>query len=116
MEEKSYLGLYRILDLSRWPRPDAAGKLLGDLGGDKIKVENPEIQAGAIGPFYQNIQEPKGAFIGFPSIQASGNHAGYHEAEGQGDLHATRKGVRLCVGVFPARFPGKLGMGYSDLC
>ena len=73
MEEKSFLRPYRLLDLTDG-RGLMCGKLLGDLGADVIKVEKPGGDpARAMRPVLSEYPRPrKGAFIGFPSIQASG--------------------------------------------
>ena len=53
------LGPYRVLDLTN-ERGFLCGKLLGDLGADVIKIENPGGDpARSRGPFFHNIPDPE---------------------------------------------------------
>src|SRR3972149_8714449 len=58
-KREGMLSTYRVLDLTD-EKGLLAGKILGDLGADVIKVERPGGDAARnIGPFYQDIPHPE---------------------------------------------------------
>ena len=59
------LSPYRVLDLTD-DKGLICGKILGDLGADVIKIENPGgDKARSIGPFYNDIPDPEKSLFWF---------------------------------------------------
>ena len=62
---KGMLSAYRVLDLTN-QNGYLCGKMLGDMGADVIKIENPRGDSGRkMGPFYQQIPDQEKSLYWF---------------------------------------------------
>jgi len=107
---------YRILDLCD-EKGLMAGKLLGDLGAEVIKVEPPRGDPSrAIGPFYGNEEDPeKSLFFWAANTSKKGITLDIKRQKGRTLL---KRLVSKCDVLLESFVPGyldRLGLGYDDL-
>src|SRR3972149_3813971 len=113
---ESMLSPYRVLDLAG-ETALLAGKILGDLGADVIKVEKPGGDAArSIGPFYHDEPDPQKSLFWF-SLNTSkrGITLNIESADGQEIFKKLVKGADFVLESFPPGYLDKLGLGYSAL-
>jgi benzylsuccinate CoA-transferase BbsE subunit len=110
------LSPYRILDLT--DREDLlAGKLLGDLGADVIKVEKPRGSlARSFGPFYHDeIDLEKSLFWFAFNTSKRGITLDIETADGRNIFEKLVKGADCVIESFPPGYMDGLGLGYKTL-
>ncbi|MCX6024575.1 MAG: CoA transferase, partial [Chloroflexi bacterium] len=112
----SFLGPYRVLDLTN-EKGLLAGKLMGDLGADVIKIEPPDGDAARnIGPFYHDIPDPEKSLHWWAfNLNKRGVTLNLETEDGR-DLF--RRLVETADFVVESYAPGtmeRLGLGYDEL-
>ena len=115
-ETGGMLSPYRALDLTD-ERGFLAGKLLGDLGADVIKIEKPGGDPSRrIGPFYHDIPDPEKSlyWMGF-NTNKRGITLDIETADGQVIFKRLVKSADFVVESFATGYMEQLGLGYSNL-
>jgi crotonobetainyl-CoA:carnitine CoA-transferase CaiB-like acyl-CoA transferase len=110
------LSPYRVLDLTD-QHGYLAGKLLGDLGADVIKIERPEGDPGRrLGPFYHDISDPEKSlyWMGF-NTNKRGITLNIKTSDGQEIFKKLCKTADIIIESFDPCYMDKLGLGYSEL-
>ena len=107
---------YKILDLSD-EKGHIAGKLLGDLGAEVIKVEPPHGDPSRwIGPFCDNETDPeKGLFFFAYNTSKKGITLDIEKPEGQALLKRLASKCDALVESFSPGHLDRLGLGYDQL-
>lgn len=118
MVEKSegMLSPYRVLDLTN-ERGFIAGKILGDLGADVIKIEKPGGDtARRLGPFYHDIPHPEKSlyWMGF-NTNKRGITLDIETADGQEIFRKLCGKADIIVESFDPGYLDSLGLGYAAL-
>lgn len=110
------LDTYRILDLTD-EEELLAGKLLGDLGADVIKIESPGgCNARKIGPFYQDDIDPEKSLFWFAfNTSKKGVTLNLETTEGREIFKNLVKRSDCVIESFPTGYLDGLGIGYEDL-
>jgi crotonobetainyl-CoA:carnitine CoA-transferase CaiB-like acyl-CoA transferase len=107
---------YRILDLCD-ERGLMAGKLLGDLGAEVIKVEPPQGESSrCLEPFFDNDPDPeKSLFFMAYNTNKKGITLNIETAEGQGLLKQLVAKSDVLLESFDPGYLDSLGLGYDAL-
>ena len=115
-QEESLLGGYRVLDLTD-EKGLLCGKLLGELGADVIKIEQPGGDpARNIGPFYKNVPHPeKSLFWFFTNLYKRGVTLNIETPDGRELLKKMIEGADFVIESFEPGYMESLGLGYSEL-
>ena len=118
-DETSPQGLlagYRVLDLAD-EKGAYCGRVLGDLGADVIKVEQPGGDpARALGPFYRAQEHPeKSLWWFFHNANKRGITLDIRSDEGRGLLRRLLRDTDLLIESFGPGVMAELGLGYDDL-
>jgi benzylsuccinate CoA-transferase BbsE subunit len=117
MEEKrKVLKDCRVLDLSN-ERGFLCGKILGDLGADVIKVEEPGGDpARNMGPFYKDIPHPEKSLFWFAyNNNKRGITLNLGTPDGREIFKKLLKSTDIVIESFPPGYMNDLGLGYSTL-
>jgi benzylsuccinate CoA-transferase BbsE subunit len=115
-ETGGMLSPYRALDLTN-ERGFLAGKLLGDLGADVIKIEKPGGDpARSLGPFYHDISDPEKSlyWMGF-NTNKRGITLDIETADGQTIFKRLVENADFILESFDPGYMDHLGLGYSNL-
>jgi benzylsuccinate CoA-transferase BbsE subunit/naphthyl-2-methylsuccinate CoA transferase subunit len=117
MQEKNFLGPYRILDLTD-DQGLICGKFLGDLGADVIKVEKPGGDpARNMGPFYQDLPDPDKSLYWFAfNTSKRGITLDIETSDGQEIFKRLVGGADCVIESFRPGYMDSIGLGYADLC
>ncbi|MDD5288063.1 MAG: CoA transferase [Dehalococcoidales bacterium] len=115
-EESSLLRPYRVLDLTEGSY-DIAGKILGDLGADVIKIEPPEgSPTRNIGPFLGGKTDPQKSLFWFAyNTNKRGITLDLKSAEGKQRFKKLAETADFVFESFPRGYLEGLGLGYDDL-
>jgi crotonobetainyl-CoA:carnitine CoA-transferase CaiB-like acyl-CoA transferase len=113
----SLLEAQRVLDLTEGGYL-IAGKTLGDLGADVIKIEplggSPSRK---IGPFYGNTPDPEKSLFWFAyNANKRGITLDLQTADGRKVFRELVKTADFVLESFEPGYMEKLGLGYKDLC
>jgi crotonobetainyl-CoA:carnitine CoA-transferase CaiB-like acyl-CoA transferase len=110
------LSPYRILDLTN-ERGFLCGKLLGDLGADVIKIEKPGGDpARSIGPFYDNIPDPKKSLYWWAfNMNKRGITLDIETTDGQEIFKRLVKSADFVIESFDPGYMESLGLGFPVL-
>jgi crotonobetainyl-CoA:carnitine CoA-transferase CaiB-like acyl-CoA transferase len=110
------LAPYRVLDLTT-EHAYLAGRILGDLGADVVKVEPPSGDPGRrFGPFYHDDAEP-GKSLSWWAFNANKRSITLNitTADGQALLKQLAATADFVVESYPAGHLDGLGLGYRDM-
>jgi benzylsuccinate CoA-transferase BbsE subunit len=117
-EEKmdAMLSPYRVLDLTD-EKGQLAGKLLGDLGADVIKIEKPGGDPSRnLGPFYHDEVDPEKSLNWFAfNTSKRGITLDIEKPEGKELFKRLVKSADFVIESFPPGYMDSIGLGYSDL-
>jgi crotonobetainyl-CoA:carnitine CoA-transferase CaiB-like acyl-CoA transferase len=115
-ERESLLAAYRVLDLTEGGYL-LAGKILGDLGADVIKVEPPGGSPSRnIGPFYRDNSEPGRSLFWFSyNTNKRSITLNIETDEGKALFKRLVKGVDFLFESFEPGYMEGLGLGYEAL-
>ena len=107
---------YRILDLSD-EKGSFCGKILGDLGMDVIKIENPHRSSErSQGPFYHDTADPEASLFWFAyNTSKRGITLNIETADGQEIFRRLVKTAHFVIESFPPGYMDRLGLGYPAL-
>ena len=107
---------YRCLDLCD-DKGSFAGKLLGDMGADVIKVEKPGgDHSRKIGPFYHKQAHPEQSLSWLASnVNKRGISLDIETPEGQDILRRLAATSDIVVESFPPGYLDKINLGYDNL-
>jgi len=110
------LSPYRVLDLAD-EKGLLCGKIMGDLGADVIKVEQPGGDpARNIGPFYYDEPHPEKSLFWFAyNSSKRGITLNIETADGREIFKRLVKGADIVIESFPVGHMEKLGLGYVEL-
>lgn len=110
------LSPYRVLDLAD-EKGAMAGKLLGDLGADVIKIEKPGGDAARkIGPFYHDENDPEKSIFWFSyNNNKRGITLDIESEEGRNIFKRLVKESDFIIETFDPGYMSKLGLGYEEL-
>lgn len=113
---ESMLSGYRVIDLTD-EKGLLAGKILGDLGADVIKVERPRGDAArSIGPFYHDEPHPEKSLFWFAmNTSKRGITLNIETADGQEIFKKLVRKADFVIESFSPDYLDKLGLGYSAL-
>jgi benzylsuccinate CoA-transferase BbsE subunit len=113
---KDLLGSFRVLDLAD-EKGSFAGKILGDLGADVIKIEKPGgDESRNIGPFYHNIPDPEKSLFWFAyNLNKRGITLNIETRDGQQMFKDLVSRADFVIESFSPGFIDSLGLGYRDL-
>jgi len=114
--KKGMLSPYRVLDLTD-EKGLMAGKLLGDLGADVIKVEKPGGDSTRkIGPFFHDEDHPeKSLFWLSYNTSKRGITLDIGSEDGRDIFRRLVKKVDFVIESFEPGYLDHLGLGYADL-
>jgi crotonobetainyl-CoA:carnitine CoA-transferase CaiB-like acyl-CoA transferase len=107
---------YRVLDLTD-EKGSVCGKILGDLGADVIKVEQPGGDpARRIGPFFHNTPDPEKSLHWY-SFNSSkrGITLNLHDPEGREIFKRLSDKADIIIESFAPGYLDKLGLDYAAL-
>lgn len=115
-DSEGLLGPYRVLDLTD-EKGFLAGKLMGDLGADVIKVEpaggHP---ARNIGPFYKDTPHPEKSLYWYAfNLNKRGITLNLKTEDGKGIFKKLVKTADFVIESFEPGFMNSLGLGYEAL-
>ena len=113
---ESYLGPYRVLDLTT-ERGHLAGKLMGDLGADVIKIEPPAGDPSRdTGPFFHDEGDPEKSlsWMAF-NLNKRGITLDLETADGRGLFLQLVEGADFVIESFDAGYMESVGLGYDVL-
>ena len=115
-ETGGMLGSYRVLDLTD-EKGLMCGKIMGDLGADVIKIEQPGGDpARNIGPFYHDEAEPEKSLFWFAlNTSKRGITLDIEKPAGYQVVQKLVKTADFIIESFPPGYMDKLGLGYSAL-
>ena len=107
---------FKVLDLTN-DMGFLAGKVLGDLGADVIKIERPGGDpARSLGPFYHDIPDPEKSLFWFAyNANKRGITLNIETADGRDIFKRLVKNVDSVVESYPVGYMDSLGLGYSIL-
>lgn len=110
------LSPYRVLDLTD-EKGLLAGKLLGDLGADVVKIEKPGGDPSrSLGPFYHDEADPEKSLHWFAfNTSKRGITLNIETAAGQEIFRRLAKRSDFVIESFPPGYMNGLGLGYSDV-
>lgn len=113
---KGMLSPYRVLDLTD-EKGLFCGKLLGDLGAEVIKIEEPGGDAARNrGPFYHDEPDPEKSLFWFAfNTSKKGITLKLDSEEGQRIFKRLVENTDFVLECFPPGYLGTLGLGYTDL-
>ena len=116
MAQETFLGPYRVLDLTGWEYHYGC-KLLGDMGADVIKVERPGGDLDrARGPFYHNIPDPeKSLYWWAHNSSKRGITLDIETDDGREIFKKLAKTADAVVESFPPGYMDCIGLGYEAL-
>ena len=113
---ESALGPYRVLDLTDGGCLIGA-RLLGDLGADVIKIEEPGGSPSRIGPYYKDIPHPEKSLFWFAyCANKRGITLDIETADGQVIFKRLVESADIVIESFDPGYMDSLGLGYSALC
>ena len=114
--EEALLGCYRALDLTD-EKGFLCGRLLGDMGVDVIKVEQPGGDpARNIGPFYHNIPHAEKSLNWFVfNANKRGITLNLETADGQDIFKRLVGTTDFVIESFPPGYMDGLGLSYTAL-
>lgn len=115
-QREGMLTPYRVLDLTDL-HGLLAGKLLGDLGADVLKIERPGGDlARNIGPFYQDDPDPeKSLFWWAFNTSKRGITLDIESADGQSIFKKLVKTADFITESYPPGYMDRIGLGYEVL-
>jgi crotonobetainyl-CoA:carnitine CoA-transferase CaiB-like acyl-CoA transferase len=115
-KDETLLGSYRVLDLTD-EKGYFCGKILGDLGADVIKIENPGGDPDRnIGPFYKDqINPEKSLFWMYFNTSKRGITLNIESKEGKDIFTKLVKGADFVIESFQPGYMDSLGLGYGAL-
>jgi len=117
VHEEGLLSPYRILEL---PGVDGCicGRMLGDMGGDVIKIEPPGGDpARSIGPFYQDEPHPEKSLFWFAyNANKRGITINLESEPGRKVFLRLVETADAVVESFPPGYLREIGLAYEDLC
>ena len=110
------LSPYRVLDLAD-EKGVICGKILGDLGADVIKIEQPGGDpARRLGPFYHDEPHPEKSLFWFAyNSNKRGITLDIEKADGKALFRKLAETADFIIESFPAGYLDKLDLGYSAL-
>lgn len=110
------LSPYRVLDLTD-EQGLMAGKLMGDMGADVIKIERPGGDAArSIGPFYKDEPDPEHSLFWWAmNTSKRGVTLDIEKADGKALFLEMVKKADFVIESFPLAYMDRLGLGYKDL-
>lgn len=110
------LKAYRVLDLTD-EKGSAAGKILGDLGADVIKIEKPGgDRSRRIGPFFKNSERPEDSLHWWAyNANKRGITLDIETTEGQGLFRSLCDTAHIIIESFAPGHMEKFGLGYNTL-
>jgi crotonobetainyl-CoA:carnitine CoA-transferase CaiB-like acyl-CoA transferase len=108
--------MYRALDLTN-EKGLVCGKILGDLGVDVIKIENPGGDGSRnIGPFYRDDPHPERSLLWFAyNTNKRSITLNIETRDGQQILKRLIKSAHFIIESFPPGYMDRLGIGYPVL-
>ena len=115
-KKEGMLTPYRVLDLTDM-HGLLAGKLLGDLGADVIKIERPggDISRN-IGPFYQDDPDPeKSLFWWAYNTSKRGITLDIESADGREMFRKLVRTADFVIESYPPGYMDRIDLGYEDL-
>jgi len=114
--QEGMLTPYRVLDVTD-EKGLMCGKLMGDMGADVVKIEQPGGDpARNIGPYYHDETEPeKSLFWWGLNTSKRGITLDIEKPEGQEIFRKLVKTADFVLESFPPGYMAKLGLGYPDL-
>ncbi len=115
-KKEGMLSPYRVLDLTD-EQGLLAGKLMGDMGADVIKIEKPGGDAARdIGPYYHDEKDPnKSLYWWVMNTSKRGITLDITKPAGAGIFKQLVKKADFVIESFPVGFMASLGLGYKDL-
>lgn len=115
-QKEGALSPYRALDLTD-EKGFLCGKILGDLGADVIKVEEPGGEPSRrIGPFYKDIPDPEKSLYWFAyNSNKRGITLDIETVDGREIFKKLIKMADFVIESFPPGYMEELGLGYSTL-
>ncbi|MFC2038295.1 CaiB/BaiF CoA transferase family protein [Chloroflexota bacterium] len=113
---ESMLSPYRVLDMAD-EKGLLCGKILGDLGADVIKVENPGgDSARRLGPFYNDDPDPEKSLLWFAlNTSKRGITLDIETSQGQELFRNLVRNADFIIETFQPGYLEGLGLGYSEL-
>ena len=110
------LSRYRVLDLTD-EKGSFCGKILGDLGADVIKIENPGGDSSRrLGPFYHDELNPEKSLLWWAfNTSKRGITLDIEMTEGKDIFWELIKKADLLTESFPPGYMTKIGLGYETL-
>jgi len=106
---------YRVLDLTEGGSM-IAGKLMGDLGADVIKIEPPKGSPSRIGPFYKDIPDPEKSLFWFAyNNNKRGITLDIGKADGRELFKKLASKADVILESFDPGYLDRLGLGYSAI-
>jgi crotonobetainyl-CoA:carnitine CoA-transferase CaiB-like acyl-CoA transferase len=114
--EDHLLSSHRILDLTD-EKGFLAGKILGDLGADVIKIERPGGDpARNIGPFYHNIPHPEKSLYWFAyNTSKKGITLNIETRDGLDIFKRLLKTADAVIESFPVGYMDRLGLSWPEV-
>ena len=114
-ENNRLLPPLRVLDLSD-EKGFLCGKMLGDMGADVIKIENPGGDPSRkTGPFYHDVPDPEKSLSWFAyNSNKKGITLDIATSEGQGIFKKLLGGGDILIESSRPGYMDRLGLGYSD--
>ncbi len=113
---EAFLGPYRVLDLTT-QRGLIAGKLMGDLGADVIKVEPPRGEPSRqVGPFYHDEPGPERSLYWMAfNLNKRGITLDLERADGRALFLRLVKTADFVIESFDPGYMESIGLGYDVL-
>ncbi len=114
--DEGMLSPYRVLDLTEGGC-NLAGKMLGDLGADVIKIEPPGgSETRRIGPFWHSQIHPERSLFWWAyNINKRGITLNIASADGAAIFRRLAESAHFVLESFPPGFMDDLGLGYEAL-
>ena len=115
-DSKGFLSGYRVLDLTD-EKGLLCGKILGDLGADVVKIEQPGGDlARNLGPFYKDAPDPqKSLFWFFTNLNKRGITLNLETPDGRDIFKRLVKTAHFVIESNSPGYMASLGLGYPDL-
>jgi benzylsuccinate CoA-transferase BbsE subunit len=115
-DDQTLLGPYRVLDLTD-EKGLMCGRILGDMGADVIKIEQPGGDpARNIGPFYNDSPDPeKSLFWFFMCMNKKSITLNLETVDGKEIFKRLVKDADFVLESFDPGYMSSLGLGYDDL-
>jgi crotonobetainyl-CoA:carnitine CoA-transferase CaiB-like acyl-CoA transferase len=107
---------YRVLDLTN-ENGYLCGKILGDMGADVIKIENPRGDSGRkIGPFYRQVPDIEKSLYWFAyNLNKRGITLDIETEDGRQILSRLIKKADFIIESYPTGYLDKLGLSYAKI-